>query len=101
MPIKFIRIYHSMKRCTNVKLLSFTSIKAINGKSLGTTGREKTVRDLFSTAVSKVIQERCQNVDTTFFDDLQFTVPMCFLSAIPLFSHLFGNKLLYFRCIGF
>ena len=57
MPIKYIRIYHSIKRRKNPKKLElFTPVKAIKGESPEITQREKVARDLFSTAVSKVRQ---------------------------------------------
>ncbi len=57
MPIKYIRIYHSIKRQKNAKKLElFTPVKAIKGESPEITKREKAARDLFSTAVSKVRQ---------------------------------------------
>lgn len=57
MPIKYIRIYHSIKRRKNAKKLEqFTPVKAIKAESPEITKREKAARDLFSTAVSKVRQ---------------------------------------------
>lgn len=57
MPIKYIRIYHFIKRRKNAKKLSlFTPAKVIKGELSEVTQREKAARDLFSTAVSKVRQ---------------------------------------------
>ena len=45
----------------------------------------------------KVRKKRDQNVGTTFFYNLS---PVIFSSGYAVFSHSFGNKLLYSCCIG-